>query len=255
MSIKQIFLATVKTNHWLFLFSSLFLIFTGWLGLYVYTHANIIPNLEFAYAVNEMQHGRASQVFISRVIRGMMWEWHWYIGLFFTAQMLIVALTAKPLQSIRSNPFTFLFVVTTIILLVTGYFRYYRGEIPFMGEEDRFWRNLMRDTHRYSAYFFIFLIFGHVAHVVYLNSKKYKGIISGMFRLRGFVLRKTRASKERYVDLENLKAMSVGAITIFALLGSYAYATTSSFPTITIVKKLAKLDREKDPIYQEAMEF
>ena len=264
---EKIFIGFLKTNHWLLLFSSIFLIFTGWLGLYVYTHANILPNLEFAYFVNEMQHGKASQLFISRVIRGMMWEWHWYIGLFFVAQMFIVALTAKSITVFKQNPFNLLFILIAIVLLITGYLRYYRTELSFMGEEDRFWRNLTRDIHRYSSYIFIILIFGHIGHVIYLNSKKYNRLISNMFTLNNFILRpsKKQNSMSNNNDTKNTIAYSLLFATMvgmtFSTISVHASTLSSTMkqPTLigsTIVISRSIKDKNRtDPSYMEAMEF
>jgi len=60
-----------KVQHWILFLLFLFLIISSILELTIFDYATIIPNLEFAYGINEIQSGKASQVFIAKVIKGV----------------------------------------------------------------------------------------------------------------------------------------------------------------------------------------
>lgn len=225
----------MKTSHWLALILVLFLAITGIAGCTVFHYSTLIPNLEFAYGVNEIQSGRASQVFIARIIRGLMWDWHFYAGCALTILTIIGSLFSFRNYSFKKNPFMVVFLLLVIVLFITGWIRYYRGELSFTTEQDKTWRNLARAIHHYGAYAMGLSSLLHVVHMIVLNSKKYKGIISNMFTSSNFMLR---------------------SISFFLTCSIVlAVSATSAYSETIVISKRIKKPLENDIVYKKGMEY
>lgn len=233
-----------KLNHWLIVLIVLFLGITGVFGCTIFHYSTLIPNLEFAYGVNEIFSGRASQVFIARVVRGLMWDWHYLAGIALTILMFIsVALNFKgySLKSLKKNPFPVIFLLLVVILCITGVIRYYRGELSFTSEQDRTWRNLARSVHHYAAWSMLVAFMGHLVHVIYYNARKNKTLISDMF-----------TSKKLH-----LKSIVFFLATTF-LVTHVGQLQANNIDTVVIIKKvLNKTKKEyiEEPNYKQALEF
>jgi cytochrome b561 len=180
----------LKISHWAVFLLFLFLAISSILELTIFHYSTLIPNLEFAYGVNEIQSGKASQVFIAKVIRGELWDLHFYTGVLF-AFLLTIQIINRFFRtnSIKKNIFQIGILAITYLLLVTGFLRFNRGSLFFMSEENPFWRHLMQDIHHYSAYLITILVITHVGYMIYLENKKIKGIISNMFTSQNFKLK------------------------------------------------------------------
>lgn len=185
----------LKANHWILLLLMIFLCVTGVFGLTIFHYSSLIPRLEFAYGVNEIQGaGRASQVFIARLVRGLLWDTHYYAGIALSVSAFFAIFfggVSKFFVSFKKNPFPFIFLILVIVLLCTGILRHYRGDISWMGEQDRFWRDLTRKTHYWSAWILVAAVALHIFHMIRLNLKKHTNLIGNMFRGGGFILRST----------------------------------------------------------------
>ena len=108
-----------KLNHWSIFLLALFLGITGIFGCTIFSHDSIVPNLEYAYGINEIQSGKASQFFISKLFRGLMWNWHYYAGLAITLLLFVNMLLAfyRPRRikhswmNFRKNPYPILMLL------------------------------------------------------------------------------------------------------------------------------------------------
>jgi len=240
----------IKLNHWTIFLLIFFLGITGIFGCTIYSHDSIVPQLEFAYGVHEIFAGRSSQITISRLMRGLMWDWHYYAGIALTIMMFIGFILSyfKPgigkntWLSIRKNPLPLLFFFMVLILCVTGVLRYYRGEIVFMGEHDKFIRNLPKFIHYYSAIALGCFFLLHVVHMIRVNSTKIETLISDMF-----------TSRDLHFGL-----VSIFLSSTLTALGAYTtlYADEdilSKMPHVVIIKQIDKLKEDKH--YKEAMEY
>lgn len=237
-----------KLNHWSIFLLALFLGITGIFGCTIFSHDSIVPNLEYAYGINEIQSGKASQFFISKLFRGLMWNWHYYAGLAITLLLFVNMLlafyrpqrTTHSWMNFRKNPYPILMLLIMIVLCVTGVLRYYRGDITFMGEHDMFIRNLPRHIHHYAAWAFSIVMLLHVAQVVWINHSKIKTLISDMFTSKDF----------------HFSFLAFSLSTILATLGAFSslYASeVNNLPYIIVSKQSEKFKEDKN--YKEAMEF
>jgi len=224
-----------KISHWFVFLLFIFLAISGILQMTIFHYDTIIPNLEFAYGVNEIQSGRASQVFIAKVFRGELWRLHFYTGLIFSFLLFINIFHAlMRINKIKHNFFIFLMMFAGSVLLITGITRYFRNHLAFMSESDKFWRHLMQDIHHYAAWFFGFIVICHIIQVIWLENKKFKGIISNMFTKNNFIL------KSILIAL----LVSSTQIIVFA---------KDSIDSKTVV--IAKRIKVKDKEYVEAMKY
>jgi len=230
---KNIFL---KAIHWIMFLLFLFLGISSIMELTIFHYTTIIPDLEFAYGVNEIQAGKASQVFIAKVIRGELWTWHFYAGLLFAALLLILfinRLTRVP--NIKKNSPLIVLFLTTLVLLGTGIARHYRGTLSFMSEENSFWRHLLQHVHHYAAYTISVLVVLHVIYIVYLENKKMKGIISNMFKKNKFMIKSL-------------------LILVFATVITQTNINAkNNYDGVVVITK--KIEKQKDVDYAKAMEY
>jgi hypothetical protein len=230
---KNIYL---KMQHWILFLLFLFLIISSILELTIFHYATIIPNLEFAYGVNEIQSGKASQVFIARVIRGELWNWHFYSGLLFSALLLLLLINRLiRIPNIKKNSSLIVLFLTTLVLLVTGIARFNRGTLSFMSEDDKFWRHLMQDIHHYAAYLISIFVVLHVVYMIYLENKKIRGIISNMFTKNDFMIKSL--------------LILVFATTVIQT----EINAKNNYDAVVVITK--KLEKPKDVNYAKAMEY
>lgn len=226
----------LKITHWIIFLLFLFLAISSILELTIFHYSTIIPNLEFAYGVNEIQSGEASQVFIARVIRGELWDLHFYTGLLF-AFLLTVQIINRFFRtnSIKKNLFQIGILAITYVLLVTGFLRFNRGSLSFMSEENPFWRHLMQDIHHYAAYLIAAFVVLHIIYMIYLENKKIKGIISNMFTKNDFMIK------------------NVLFLIFAALVTQTEINAGNNYNEAIVITK--KLNKPKDINYAKAMEY
>ncbi|AHJ13127.1 cytochrome b family protein [Sulfurospirillum multivorans DSM 12446] len=179
---------TLKLNHWALLLMAIFLGVTGWLGCTSFSVPHLMHDTaEFIFNEAEIVAGNGAKFILSRVIRGELYQYHFLVGIVMYAAMVIGVVLAFTKNGIKKNPITILFLISMTLLLVSGWFRYYRGTIPFM--EVGYYRGLYRNIHHYSAWALLWTSVIHIIHMIYLNATKYRNIISRMFESGGFTLK------------------------------------------------------------------
>ena len=225
-----------KISHWIIFLLFLFLGISSIMELTIFHYSTIIPNLEFAYGVNDIHRGKASQVFIARLIRGELWNWHFYVGIvFFILLTINIFHSLLRLSTIKKNIINVLLLITIFILFITGVARYFRRDISFMSEDDKFWRHLMQDIHHYAAWIISALVLLHVVYIIYLENKKIRGIISNMFTKNDFMIKSL--------------LILVFATTIIQT----EINAKNNYDAVVVITK--KLEKPKDVNYAKAMEY
>lgn len=178
----------LKINHWLLVFMALFLGITGWLSCTAFSVPNLTNNsIDLAFRIAEIDAGAGARFILTRIIRGEMFHYHFFVGVVMYAAMFIGIALGFTKNGIKKNPITLLFLIAMTLLLVSGWFRYYRGTLPFM--EQGYYRGLYRDIHHYSAWALLWTSVAHIIHIIYLNGNKYRNIISKVFEKGPFILK------------------------------------------------------------------
>lgn len=178
----------LKFNHWALVLMAIFLCITGWLGCTAFSVPHLMHDTaDFVFREAEIVAGNGAKFIFSRVVRGELYQYHFLIGIIMYAAMVIGVALAYTKNGIKKNPITILFLISMTLLLISGWFRYYRGTIPFM--EVGYYRGLYRNIHHYSAWALLWTCVIHIIHMIYLNATKYRNIISRMFESGGFTLK------------------------------------------------------------------
>lgn len=180
---------TLKINHWALVLMAIFLGVTGWLGCTSFSVPHLMHDTaDFIFREAEIEAGNGAKFILSRVIRGEMFQYHFIVGVVMYAAMVIGIALGFTKNGIKKNPITILFLIVMTLLLVSGWFRYYRGTLPFM--EQGYYRGLYRNIHHYAAWALLWTSVIHIIHMIYLNaSRKYRHIISRVFGRGPFVLK------------------------------------------------------------------
>lgn len=178
----------LKLNHWAIFMMAIFLGVTGWLGCTAFSVPNLMKDvMDFAFPIAEIDAGAGARFILSRVIRGQMYQYHFLVGVIMYAAMIVGFVLGFTKKGITKNPITILFLISMTLLLISGWFRYYRGTLPIM--EIGYYRGLFRNIHHYSAWALLWTSIAHIVHMVYLNATKYQNIISHMFKSGPFILK------------------------------------------------------------------
>lgn len=231
-----------KSNHWLIAILTIILGITGAIAAGIYDYDVLIPNLEYAYGVNEIASGKASQVFIAKLVRLMLFEYHYQIGIAFATLVCIGFFLRMYRGGYRfmKNPAPFVFLFLTLILLITGILRFYRGEIEFLSEAHKYVRNVPRHIHHYTAWILLLASIFHIAHMISINAKKINTLISDMFTSKSLHL--------------GFLAVITTSLIISATTLSPLYAEeVKDLPLLIVSKPPTRIKEDKN--YKEAMEY
>lgn len=178
----------LKCNHWALVLMAIFLGVTGWLGCTAFSVPHLMHDTaDFVFREAEIVAGNGAKFIFSRVVRGELYQYHFLVGIIMYAAMVIGVVLGFTKKGLTKNPITILFLISMTLLLISGWFRYYRGTIPFM--EVGYYRGLYRNIHHYSAWALLWTSVIHIIHMIYLNATKYRNIISRMFESGGFTLK------------------------------------------------------------------
>lgn len=227
----------LKFNHWSLVLMAIFLGITGWLGCTAFSVPHLMhETADFIFREAEIDAGNGAKFIFSRVIRGELFQYHFIVGVVMYAAMVVGIVLGFTKRGIKKNPLTILFLISMTLLLISGWFRYYRGTIPFM--EIGYYRGLYRNIHHYSAWALLWTSVIHIIHMIYLNATKYRNIISRMFESGGFMLK-----------------VFLGFLILSTMSSSYVLQAAESVATIK-VKIAEDLDKQSsDQNFKEAMKF
>ena len=227
----------LKLNHWTIFMMAIFLGVTGWLGCTAFSVPNLMKDvMDFAFPIAEIDAGAGARFILSRVIRGQMYQYHFLVGVIMYAAMIVGFVLGFTKKGITKNPITILFLISMTLLLISGWFRYYRGTLPIM--EIGYYRGLFRNIHHYSAWALLWTSVIHIIHMIYLNATKYRNIISNMFSSGGFMLKIF------------LGFLILNASANLSVLDAAETAATIKVKIATDLKK-----QSNDASFKEAMKF
>lgn len=174
------YLIAERIIHWGSFFLILGLIGTAIMNTQYYSKEAIMESFQFSMPLVNLQDvDLASQLFIARYERRIVWDHHFIMGVFALALIIpwLYLFLTKPKKPSKAMQITFW---TYFSLFMTFAFTGIVLHIGNWVEVDYDFRENMRIVHHYAYYVFYAWIFAHILHVVYRTIKSKADIIGFM---------------------------------------------------------------------------
>jgi len=184
-----------RITHWLIVIAFMSLIFTAVMNEFWYSKEQIIESLRFSYPMLGLEDLYPDEeLFIARIERRFGWLWHFWIGIFFFINFLIMFLYSLYIKRKKNRELRNYLFILALIMFSSGLPLFFRSFITtdfaaqdlFLYTKDGIWYisqgliDLTRSIHKYTSYLFVVSVILHIINIIYKENTYNKGIVSKM---------------------------------------------------------------------------
>jgi Ni,Fe-hydrogenase I cytochrome b subunit len=186
---------TTRITHWLIVIAFIALVFTSLMNEFWYSKESIIESLRFSYPMLGLEDlFPDEELFIARIERRFGWLWHFWIGVFFFANFLIMFIYSVYIKRKKNKKLRNYMFILALIMFSTGLPLFFRSFITtdfaateiYLYSKDGVWFisqgliDLARSIHKYSSYLFVISVIAHIFNIIYKENTYNSGIVSKM---------------------------------------------------------------------------
>jgi Ni,Fe-hydrogenase I cytochrome b subunit len=185
----------IRITHWLIVFAFISLLFTSLMNEFWYSKENIIESLKFSYPMLGLEDLYPDEeLFIARIERRLGWLWHFWIGVFFFVNFLIMFIYSLYINRRRNKGLRNYMFVLAFTMFITGLPLFFRSFIVtdfsasdlYLYSKDGIWVisqglvDLVRSVHKYTSYLFVLSAILHIFNIIRKETNSKHGIVSKM---------------------------------------------------------------------------